>query len=149
MSLKAQSVILKSFQDLDKEELYKFLQLRIEVFVVEQNCPYQEIDQSDLISNHVFGKVDDHIMAVGRFYKKNNTVFIGRIAIEKKYRNNGYARELMIFILKNVKKEFPNLEVALSAQEYLINFYHSLGFKQKGNIYLEDGIPHVKMIYFN
>ena len=55
----------------------------------------------------------------------------------------------MIFILKNVKKEFPNLEVVLSAQEYLINFYHSLGFKKQGNIYLEDGIPHVKMIYFD
>ena len=88
-------------------------------------------------------------MAVGRFYKKNNTVFIGRIAIEKRYRNNGYARELMIFILNNIKKEFPNLEVVLSAQEYLINFYHSLGFKKQGNIYLEDGIPHLKMIYFN
>ena len=138
-----------NYSEISKNQLFAILNLRISVFVVEQNCPYQEIDQSDLISNHVFGKVDDYIMAVGRFYKKNNTVFIGRIAIEKKYRNNGYARELMIFILKNVKKEFPNSEVALSGQEYLINFYHSLGFKQKGNIYLEDGIPHVKMIYFN
>ena len=117
--------------------------------MVEQNCPYQELDQLDLISNHIFGKVDNHIMAVGRFYRKNNFVVIGRIAIEKKFRNNGYARELMIFILRNVKKEFPNLEVVLSAQEYLINFYDSLGFKKQGNIYLEDGIPHVKMIYFN
>jgi|TARA_B100001094_G_C18190002_1_gene806495 ElaA protein len=138
-----------NYSEISKNQLFAILNLRISVFVVEQNCPYQEIDQSDLIANHVFGKVDDHIMAVGRFYKKNNTVFIGRIAIEKRYRNNGYARELMIFILNNIKKEFPNLEVVLSAQEYLINFYHSLGFKKQGNIYLEDGIPHLKMIYFN
>lgn len=108
-----------------------------------------DIDQSDLISNHVFGKIDDHIMAVGRYYNENNTVFIGRIAIEKRFRNKGYARKLMIFILNNIKKEFPNLKVVLSAQEYLINFYHSLGFRKQGNIYLEDGIPHLKMIYFN
>jgi ElaA protein len=126
-----------NYSEISKNQLFAILNLRISVFVVEQNCPYQEIDQSDLISNHVFGKVDDHIMAVGRFYKKNNTVFIGRIAIEKKYRNNGYARELMIFILKNVKKEFQNIKIKY------------IGFKQKGNIYLEDGIPHVKMIYFN
>ena len=139
----------RKYSEISKNQLFAILKLRISVFVVEQNCPYQELDQLDLISNHVFGKVDNHIMAVGRFYRKNNFVVIGRIAIEKKFRNNGYARELMIFILRNVKKEFPNLEVVLSAQEYLINFYDSLGFKKQGNIYLEDGIPHVKMIYFN
>ena len=138
-----------NYSEISKNQLFAILNLRISVFVVEQNCPYQEIDQSDLISNHVFGKIDDHIMAVGRYYNENNTVFIGRIAIEKRFRNKGYARKLMIFILNNIKKEFPNLKVVISAQEYLINFYHSLGFRKQGNIYLEDGIPHVKMIYFN
>jgi|TARA_Y100000385_G_C13076896_1_gene631856 ElaA protein len=115
---------------------------------VEQNCPYQETDQLDLISNHVFGKVDGKIMAVGRFYKKNDIVFIGRIAIEKIYRNKGFARKLMTYILKQVENEFPNHEIELSAQEYLINFYGSLGFKTHGEIYLEDGISHIKMVYF-
>jgi len=138
-----------NYSEISKSQLFAILNLRISVFVVEQNCPYQEVDELDLISNHVFGEVDNHLMAVGRFYEKNNTVFIGRIAVEKNYRSKGYARQLMIYILQSVKKEFPNLDIELSAQEYLIKFYNSLGFKTRGNIYLEDGIPHVKMIYFN
>ena len=73
----------KNYSEISKNQLFAILNLRISVFVVEQNCPYQEIDQSDLISNHVFGKVDDHIMAVGRFYKKNNTVLLAELLLKK------------------------------------------------------------------
>lgn len=138
-----------NYREISKNQLFAILNLRISVFVVEQNCPYQETDQLDLISNHVFGKVDNKIMAVGRFYKKNDTIYIGRIAIEKIYRNKGFARKLIIYIIKQVKNEFPNYKIKLSAQEYLTNFYHSLGFKSQGEIYFEDGIPHIDMIYFN
>ncbi len=138
-----------SYTDLTKNQFFELLKLRISVFIVEQNCPYQELDDLDLISDHFFGFLDGQLIALGRVYKDLNTVFIGRIAVKTNYRKNGFARKLMEFILKEVKTKFPDLTIELSAQEYLINFYISLGFKTKGETFLEDGIPHVKMTYFN
>ena len=109
--------------------------LRINVFVVEQNCPYQELDDFDLISNHIIGSVNNQIVALGRLYKK--------------FRNLVYARELMQFILNFLKLNYSALGIELSAQEYLLKFYISLGFNTIGEMYLEDGIPHVKMVYFS
>ena len=138
-----------SFTDLTTNQFFELLKLRISVFVVEQNCPYQELDNLDLISGHFFGSLDGKIIALGRVYRELDTVFIGRIAVKRKYRKNGYARKIMEFILQEVKTKFPDLTIELSAQEYLINFYASLGFVSQGNTYLEDGIPHIKMTYFN
>ena len=138
-----------SFTDLTTNQFFELLKLRISVFVVEQNCPYQELDDLDLISDHFFGSLDGKVIALGRVYRKLDTVYIGRIAVKRKYRKNGYARKIMEFILQEVKTKFPSLTIELSAQEYLINFYVSLGFASQGNTYLEDGIPHIKMTYFN
>lgn len=138
-----------SYTDLTKNQFFELLKLRISVFVVEQNCPYQELDNLDLISDHFFGALDGKIIALGRVYRELDTVFIGRIAVKRKYRKNGYARKIMEFILQEVKTKFPDLTIELSAQEYLINFYASLGFVCQGDTYLEDGIPHIKMTYFN
>ena len=138
-----------SYTDLTINQFFELLKLRISVFVVEQNCPYQELDDLDLISNHFFGSLDGQLIALGRVYKELDTVFIGRIAVKSNYRKNGYARKLMEFILQEVKTKFPDLTIELSAQEYLINFYASLGFVSQGESYLEDGIPHIKMTYFN
>lgn len=138
-----------SYTDLTTNQFFELLKLRISVFVVEQNCPYQELDDLDLISNHFFGSLDGQLIALGRVYKELGTVFIGRIAVKSNYRKNGYARKLMEFILQEVKTKFPDLTIELSAQEYLINFYGSLGFVSQGKTYLEDGIPHIKMTYFN
>lgn len=138
-----------SFTDLTTNQFFELLKLRISVFVVEQNCPYQELDDLDLISNHFFGSLDGKVIALGRVYRELDTVYIGRIAVKRKYRKNGYARKIMEFILKEVKTKFHGLTIELSAQEYLINFYTSLGFVSKGETYLEDGIPHIKMTYFN
>lgn len=138
-----------SYTDLTKNQFFELLKLRISVFVVEQNCPYQELDDLDLISDHVLGFLDGQLIALGRVYQDLNTVFIGRIAVKSNFRKNGYARKLMKFILQEVKTKFPDLTIELSAQEYLISFYISLGFVTQGETYLEDGIPHIKMIYFN
>jgi ElaA protein len=138
-----------SYTDLTTNQFFELLKLRISVFVVEQNCPYQELDDLDLVSDHFFGSLEGQLIALGRVYKDLNTVYIGRVAVKSNYRKNGYARKLMEFILQEVKTKFPNLTIELSAQEYLINFYISLGFKTHGEPFLEDGIPHVKMTYFN
>ncbi len=138
-----------SYTDLTKNQFFELLKLRISVFVVEQNCPYQELDDLDLISDHILGFLDGQLIALGRVYQDLNTVFIGRIAVKSNFRKNGYARKLMKFILQEVKTKFPDLTIELSAQEYLISFYISLGFVTQGETYLEDGIPHIKMIYFN
>ena len=138
-----------SFTDLTTNQFFELLKLRISVFVVEQNCPYQELDDLDLISDHFFGSLDGKVIALGRVYRKLDTVYIGRIAVKRKYRKNGYARKIMEFILQEVQTKFHGLTIELSAQEYLINFYASLGFVSQGDTYLEDGIPHIKMTYFN
>ena len=135
------------YSELTKDQFFEILKLRIKIFVVEQNCPYQELDQFDVIANHVYGLIDGKVMAVGRIYQKDDKLYIGRIAIEKEHRKNGYARKLMTYILDYIKLNYCNMKVELSAQEYLIDFYNSLGFKLIGKTYLEDGIPHVKMIY--
>ena len=139
-------IIYKLYRFNDKS-IFELLKLKISVFVLEQNCPYQELDDLDLISDHFFGSLDGQL--IGRVYKDLNTVYIGRIAVKRKYRKNGFARKLMEFILEEVKTKFPGLTIELSAQQYLINFYISLGFKTQGETFLEDGIPHVKMTYFN
>ena len=137
------------YSELTTDQFFAILNLRIKVFVVEQNCPYQELDQFDLISTHIFGVIDGKVMAVGRIFQKDDIQFIGRIAIDKEHRKKGHARSIMNYNLNYIKDNYPNRKTVLSAQEYLIDFYNSLGFKLMGKTYLEDGIPHVKMIYFN
>ena len=128
-----------SYTDLTTNQFFELLKLRISVFVVEQNCPYQELDDLDLISDHFFGSLDGQLVALGRVYKDLNTICIGRVAVKSSFRKKGYARKLMEFILQDVKTKFPDLTIELSAQEYLINFYISLGFKTHGETFLEDG----------
>jgi ElaA protein len=138
-----------NYSDLTKNQFFEILNLRIRIFVVEQKCPYQELDEIDLISDHVFGSISNKIISVGRVYKKEDTVFIGRIAVDVAYRKKGYAKDLMLFIIEAVKKKYSEEKMELSAQKYLLGFYKSLGFKAVGDTYLEDGIPHIRMIYFN
>ena len=96
-----------SYTDLTTNQFFELLKLRISVFVVEQNCPYQELDDLDLISDHFFGSLDGQLVALGRVYKDLNTICIGRVAVKSSYRKKGYARKLMEFILQDVKTKFP------------------------------------------
>ena len=148
MSLKAQSVILKSFEDLDKEELYKFLQLRIEVFVVEQNCPYQDLDGLDFDSIHVCGYLDEELVAYSRLIKpgsKYSGASIGRVITKKIMRSSGAGKALMSKSINECREQWKEESIFISAQERLKKFYQTLGFIINSEPYLEDGIPHIEM----
>jgi len=148
MPLKAQSVILKSFKDLNKEELYKLLQLRIEVFVVEQNCPYQDFDDLDQAAQHMWIEEAGEVISYLRI-NSGGTKFkepsLGRIVTKEKYRKNGLATKLIYEALKVIQEKYGR-PVMISAQSHLQNYYQAFGFETCSEEYLEDDIPHVNMI---
>ncbi|PQJ79976.1 GNAT family N-acetyltransferase [Polaribacter porphyrae] len=140
--------ITKSFQELNTTELYQILQLRSEVFVVEQDCVYQDLDFKDQKALHVFGIKDDKIVAYTRIFKSGDyfkNASIGRVVVAKNERSSGYGVDLMEASIKAVENEFKTEKITISAQVYLTKFYNSLGFNKVGEEYLEDGIPHIRM----
>ncbi|MCT4622069.1 MAG: GNAT family N-acetyltransferase [Schleiferiaceae bacterium] len=139
---------VKTFDELTKEELYDLLQLRSEVFVVEQNCPYQDLDGKDTIAFHVLGTLDGKIMAYtrlfapGKYYKETS---IGRVVTSPSIRMEGAGKSIMAFSLEKAKALFK-ANIRIMAQCYLTKFYEDFGFVQEGQEFLEDGIPHIEMI---
>ena len=143
------NIFIKSFSDLTKEELYNILSLRSEVFIVEQNCAYQDIDQKDQYALHVFLKKNNQIIAYTRIFKPNDYFeysSIGRVVVLKKERASKIGSQIMSFSIKKIEEIFNETKIKISAQKYLISFYEKLGFKVIGEEYLEDGIPHIAMI---
>ena len=139
----------KTFKDLTTKELYNLLQLRSEVFVVEQDCVYQDLDGKDEKALHIIGKKDNKIVAYTRVFKPGDyftEASIGRVVVSKEERQHKYGYDIMKASIKAVKDYFDETKIKLSAQTYLKQFYNNLGFKEKGEEYLEDGIPHVAMI---
>ncbi len=137
-------VISKDFNTLTKTELYAILALRVQVFCVEQNCPYQDIDDQDQQAQHVFTKDNDIIMAYARIIKgKQETYHIGRVVVDERHRKKGLATIIMQACIDELKSKAKRVEI--SAQSYLTDFYQGLGFKSMGEYYLEDDIPHEKM----
>ncbi len=138
----------KSFTELTNEELYKILQLRIEVFVVEQNCVFQDCDDKDQQSYHYMGWQGDKLVAYTRLmppgiaYANSS---IGRVVTSSLVRGNKIGRELMKRSINKMIELFGKVSITLGAQLYLKNFYESFGFAKTGDIYLEDGIEHIKM----
>jgi ElaA protein len=140
---------IKSFQDLTTEELYAILQLRTEVFVVEQNCVYQDMDGKDSKALHIIGKNKDEIIAYTRIFRPGdymNQACIGRVVVKKSERQGGFGKEIMLASIKAVKDKFKETTIHISAQTYLQKFYRELGFIAVGETYLEDDIPHILMI---
>lgn len=140
---------LKTFDELSKEELYEILKLRVDVFVVEQNCPYEEIDSKDLDCYHLFCTDKGEIIAYLRILKKGvsfDNISIGRVVIKNNYRKLGLGRVMLTKALLYIKNELKEETIKISAQHYLIEFYESLGFNPISDVYLEDGIPHINMI---
>lgn len=142
-------VAVKTFEELSNTELYQIMRLRSEVFVVEQDCIYQDLDNKDQKALHVLGVKNQNVVAYTRVfmpgdYFKNTS--IGRVVVEKEERKFGYGKVIMETSLEEIKKRFPESSIELSAQTYLIKFYNDLGFKTTGEEYLEDGIPHIRMI---
>ncbi|GMN10011.1 GNAT family N-acetyltransferase [Croceitalea sp. MTPC9] len=142
-------ILIKSFVELELEELYELLRLRSEVFVVEQECIYQDIDDKDKNAIHVIGKKNDKIVAYTRIFKPNdyfNNPSIGRVVVAKSYRKQELGKDIMLASIKAIESIFNTFTIELSAQQYLVQFYNDLNFKEEGDGYLEDGIPHIKMI---
>lgn len=140
--------IIKYFSELTTTELYQILQLRAEVFVVEQDCVYQDVDGKDQKSLHVFGFKNDKIVAYTRIFKPGDyfdNASIGRVVIAASERKYGFGHDLMKASIKAVETYFKVDEITISAQKYLKKFYESHHFIQVGVEYLEDGIPHIRM----
>lgn len=140
---------IKDFNQLSTQELYSILQLRSEVFVVEQNCVYQDLDGKDQLAYHVLGYKDSILIAYSRVFKPGDYFSkssIGRIIVKKIHRRFKYGDHLVKNSIEFIEKKFKEKEILISAQVYLINFYNNLGFEQKGEQYLEDDIPHIKML---
>ena len=141
--------VLKKFEELSLDELYAILQLRIEVFVVEQNCPFQDIDNKDQSCYHFMAWDNDTLCAYTRIvppgvsYKLPS---IGRVVTSPKTRGEGLGRVLMEKSIDETKKLYGETDIKIGAQVYLQKFYTSLGFIQSSDIYLEDGIEHMEMI---
>ena len=140
---------IKRFNELSTSELYQLLQLRSEVFVVEQNCVYQDIDGKDEKALHLLGEIDHKVVAYSRIFKANDyfeNASIGRVAIAEKYRAQKWGHQLMQEAISGIENNFGIQSITISAQLYLKKFYESHGFVQIGNTYLEDGIPHIEML---
>ena len=137
------------YQDLGLDRLYEILKLRSEVFVVEQKCAYQDLDNKDEKALHLVGEENNKIIAYTRIFKKGDFFkysSIGRVLVKKDYRNKNYGRKIMKSSIDRLKKDPKEEKIELSAQKYLLKFYSELGFEKVGEEYLEDNIPHVKMI---
>jgi len=142
--------ITKTFSELDTEDLYQILRLRSEVFVVEQDCVYQDIDNKDQNAIHLYYKENDQIVAYTRIFKAGDyyeNPCIGRVVVSKKDRGNDLGKKIMIDSMEYIKQNIKGEKIELSAQKYLDKFYKDLGFYKIGEDYLEDGIPHQRMIF--
>lgn len=139
---------LKSFNELTLTELYDMLKLRCAVFVIEQNCNYQDMDDKDQLSWHLIGIEDNKLVACTRILPKGISypeVSIGRVIVDKAYRGTGAGKEIMKLAIDHAKKALKADEIVISAQCYLEKFYGDLGFVAEGESYLDDDIPHIKM----
>lgn len=138
----------KTFDELSTQELYQILRLRSEVFVVEQNCVYQDIDNKDQKALHLFGIVEGEIIAYSRLFKPGDYFefsSIGRVVVAEKHRDKNFGHELIDQSILEINRRFNVQNITISAQLYLKKFYESHGFKATSAIYLEDDIPHIEM----
>ena len=139
---------VKTFSELTTSELYQILELRSEVFVVEQDCVYLDVDGKDQKALHVFGFKNNKIVAYTRLFKPRDyfkTASIGRVVVQQDERKYGYGHELIKASILAIKEEYHVIEITISAQTYLTKFYESHGFEKVGDEYLEDDIPHIEM----
>ena len=140
--------VFKKFDDLTVTELYAILKLRSEVFVIEQNCIYQDADDKDQVSWHLTGWDGEILVAYTRIIPPGISyaeASIGRVVTSPKYRKTGVGRQLMQASIKRTFDQFDCSSIKIGAQVYLTKFYESLGFIQSSEPYLEDDIPHITM----
>jgi ElaA protein len=142
----------KGFDELTVRELYAILKLRSEVFVVEQDCVYQDLDGKDEKALHVLGTRNGILVAYTRIFGPGDyfrEASIGRIVVNKTERKFGYGKDIVKASILIIKEQFGMTNIHISAQTYLKKFYNDLGFQEVGEGYLEDGIPHIRMLLEN
>lgn len=149
---------IKTFDELTTVDLYHILKARSQVFVVEQNCPYQDMDEVDFDCLHLVAHQNEALIGYCRivppvFNTKKSSVnpsgpipSIGRVLVLAEHRGDGVARQIMLEAIKYCRKKYGKKPIIISAQAYLLNFYQSLGFIPEGENYFHDGIEHVTMV---
>ncbi|WP_435950975.1 GNAT family N-acetyltransferase [Psychrobacter sp. DM8] len=157
---------IKSFDELTGVDLYHILKARSQVFVVEQNCAYQDMDEVDFDCLHLIAHKDEALIGYCRIIPPefntlstnlsvitssshaalNTMPAIGRVLVLPQYRSSGLARQIMTDAIRYCRKKYGKKPIIISAQTYLLPFYESLGFIPEGERYLEDGIEHIKMV---
>lgn len=141
---------LRSFNQLTLDQLYAILALRTDVFVVEQACPYPEIDGKDPASYHLFAEEAGEIVAYLRILPAGlsyEEASIGRVVIRASHRGRGLGRPMMQEAIDYIVQDLQESQIKIGAQAHLEDFYRSLGFELASEVYLEDGIPHLDMLY--
>jgi ElaA protein len=144
-------IVAKKFDELDTRELYDILALREDIFIVEQNCPYHDLDYKDQNSIHLYKKIEDEIVSYVRILPKGisyeKSPSIGRVITKREHRKKGYSKEILTKAIDYILTEFRESTIEISAQEYLVKFYGEFGFETRGDIYLEDNLPHIHMVF--
>lgn len=138
----------KQFTELTPSELYQILRLRSEVFVVEQNCVFLDMDNVDQESFHLMGWLDNSLVAYARIVPPGKVYAepsIGRVVTSPSVRKRGKGKKLMEEAIKFTERLYGDTTIKIGAQLYLKHFYEAFGFRQASNVYLEDGIEHVYM----
>ena len=139
---------IKTFDDITTQELYSVIKARVNVFVVEQNCPYPDLDDYDQKAVHLWAENEGEILAYCRIFDKGikyKETSIGRVITTEKGRAKGLGRQLIKYALEVIENRLHQTEVRISAQDYLLRFYSDFGFVDTGKKYLEDNLPHTEM----
>jgi ElaA protein len=139
---------IKSFENLSVNELYDILRLRSEIFVVEQNCVYLDLDGKDKKGLHLLGEFEGKIVAYSRLFEPGisfENASIGRVVVDANYRDRKWGHNLMREAIAGIQLHFGESKITIGAQLYLKKFYESHGFVQTSEMYLEDDIPHIEM----
>lgn len=140
-------LIVKKLAEMTAEEFFEVAKERVKVFVVEQTCPYQEIDEDDQIAKHVILKNDDdQIMAYTRIMDRVDHVTFGRVLVVKEFRGQELGKEIVRLTLAEIDQLNLKKDIKVSAQNYLTDFYGAFGFEVISDVYLEDDIPHIDML---
>ena len=140
---------IKPFSKLSTEELYQILQIRQEVFIVEQTCYYLDADGYDQQAVHIWAEKEGEILAYSRVFEpgiKYKEASIGRVLTNPNYRKNKLGKILIRFSINTIEARFRTQSIRISAQDYLLHFYSEFGFQDTGKKYLEDDIPHTEMV---
>ncbi|WP_185288314.1 GNAT family N-acetyltransferase [Chryseobacterium lactis] len=140
---------IKTFEEFTVPELYAVLKARIDVFVIEQNCPYPDLDNYDQKAVHIWAEENGAILAYCRVFDKGikyEETSIGRVLTTEKARGKSLGKQLIQYAVETIENRFHTPEIRISAQDYLLRFYAGFGFEDTGKKYLEDDIPHTEMI---